>query len=115
MRFKILEETTMPSFSIRLPDELEERLVQEARLENKPRSELVREAIAEYVTHRERERFVGELAAAARALSQDRETRSEVLEIEEDLIEEGLDALLEDERIRGTDSKKRWWKSTTPP
>lgn len=99
----------MPSFSIRLPDELESRLLEEARIENKPRSEVVREAIAEYVTHRERERFLGKLASAARALAKDRETRSEVLEIERDLIDEGLDVLLGSEPIQETDSGNRWW------
>jgi predicted transcriptional regulator len=57
----------MSIISLRLPDELERLLAREAELEQKGRSEIAREAIADYLARRERERFLGEIARAARA------------------------------------------------
>jgi metal-responsive CopG/Arc/MetJ family transcriptional regulator len=57
----------MSIISLRLPEELERLLAREAELEHKGRSEIAREAIAEYLARRERERFLGEIARAARA------------------------------------------------
>lgn len=57
----------MSLISLRLPDELERLLTREADLASRPRSEIAREAIAEYLARRERERFLGEIARAARA------------------------------------------------
>ena len=57
----------MSIISLRLPDELERLLAREAELERKGRSEIAREAIADYLARRERERFPGEIARAARA------------------------------------------------
>jgi predicted transcriptional regulator len=53
--------------SIRLPDDVEARLAREADRLERPQSELARDAIVEYLQRIERERFLGELARAARA------------------------------------------------
>ena len=53
----------MPALSLRLPDELEHRLVEEAHREGVPRSEVARQAISDYLARRERERFMTELVA----------------------------------------------------
>ena len=57
----------MSILSLRLPEELERLLAREAELEHKGRSEIARDAIAEYLARRERARFLGEIARAARA------------------------------------------------
>ena len=55
----------MALVSIRLPDDVEARLAREAARLERPKSELAREAIVE------RERFLGEIARAARARGDD--------------------------------------------
>ena len=49
----------VPTFSIRLPEEIERLLDEEAVRSARNRSDVVREAIAEYVARREREQFKG--------------------------------------------------------
>jgi predicted transcriptional regulator len=61
----------MSLISIRLPDGLEAQLAREAERAQRPRSELVREAIAEYLARQERERFRREIARAAAAPGED--------------------------------------------
>lgn len=48
----------MSNLSIRLPDELEQRLIQEAETTRRKRSEIIREAVDEYLNRRERDRFM---------------------------------------------------------
>lgn len=55
----------MSLISIRLPDTLDAELSREAAHAQRPRSELVREAIAEYLARREKARFLAEIARAA--------------------------------------------------
>jgi predicted transcriptional regulator len=61
----------MPLISIRLPDDVEARLAREADRLERPKSELARDAIVEYLERIERERFLGEIARAARARGDD--------------------------------------------
>ena len=100
----------MATISLRLPDDIEARLAEEARIEGLPRSEVVREAIAEYIARRERERFMEEMVAAARAMSADPESRRETLEIAEDMVDDGLDAIIAEERAAGIDPDEKWWR-----
>ena len=48
----------MATLSIRLSEDLEEKLEQEARLRETNRSEVAREALADYLRRQERERFM---------------------------------------------------------
>jgi predicted DNA-binding protein len=57
----------MPLVSIRLPDDLEARLSREADRLERSKSELARDAIVDYLERLERNRFLGEIARAARA------------------------------------------------
>jgi predicted transcriptional regulator len=57
----------MGALSLRLPDEVEARLDAEARREGVARSEVARAAIVEFLDRRERDRFLAEIARAARA------------------------------------------------
>jgi predicted transcriptional regulator len=61
----------MPIVSIRLPDDVVARLAREAARLERPKSELARDAIVDYLERLERERFVGEIASAARARGDD--------------------------------------------
>jgi len=57
----------VPTVSIRLPDDIEARLAAEAERCNRPKSEVARDAIVDYLRRVERERFLAEIARAARA------------------------------------------------
>jgi predicted transcriptional regulator len=61
----------MPLVSIRLPEDVEARLSREAARLERPKSELARDAIIDYLARLERERFLGEIARAARARGDD--------------------------------------------
>lgn len=74
----------MPALSLRLPDDLDQRLAEEARLEGVPRSDVARNAISDYLARRERERFMGELVAAAGAMVQNPAAVDEARELNEE-------------------------------
>lgn len=57
----------MPLVSIRLPEDVEARLAREAERARRPKSEIAREAIVDYLERSERERFLSEIARAARS------------------------------------------------
>ena len=76
----------MAVISLRLPEDLEAKLEEQARLSNRPRSELAREAIADYLARLERERFLSSLETAARNLASDPRSRREALTIAEQFL-----------------------------
>ena len=57
----------MSTVSIRLPDDIELSLNREAQRTQRAKSEIARDAIAEYLERQERDRFLAEIARAARA------------------------------------------------
>lgn len=57
----------MSLLSIRLPQDVETRLALEAERVRRPKSEIAREAIVDYLERMERERFLAEIARAARS------------------------------------------------
>lgn len=61
----------MPLVSIRLPEEVEARLAREAEREQRPKSEIARDAIVDYLKRIELERFIAEIARAASARDTD--------------------------------------------
>ncbi len=69
----------MSVVSLRLPDEVDERLAREAKLANTARAEIARRAIVEYLDRQERERLVATLVAEARAGYGDTDVRREAL------------------------------------
>ena len=83
----------MPALSLRLPDELESRLDAEARRAGVPRSEVVRAAIEEFLSRRERERFMANFVAEARAAYGDPAFRAEVLGSAAEALETDNEAL----------------------
>ena len=56
----------MSLVSIRLPDEIEVQLAREAARAQRPKSEIARDAIVDYLERAERERFLEDIARAAR-------------------------------------------------
>lgn len=105
----------MPALSLRLPEDLDHRLGEEAHREGLPRSEVARQAISDYLARRERERFMAELVAEARTAYADATVRSEAIEMAEDFLpsdNESLD-IVEGRKPDEPSSEKtgeRWWK-----
>jgi len=105
----------MPALSLRLPEELDRRLGDEARLEELPRSEVVRIAIVDYLERRERERFMAELVGEARTAYSDETIRRTALEMAEEgmaLSNEALD-ISEGRKADVSNSAnptEKWWK-----
>lgn len=99
----------MGNLSTRLPEDMERDLEYETEISGKSRSEVVREAIGEYLTRQERERFMAEMIAAAKALYSDPEAREEDLEIAEEGLDEWLEDIEREERAAGIDPNEKWW------
>jgi hypothetical protein len=57
----------MPILSLRLPDDVDAWLGREAVTAERPKSEIARDAIVEYLRRVERDRFLGAIARAARS------------------------------------------------
>ena len=76
----------MPALSLRLPEDLEHRLEEEARREGVPRSEVARTAISDFLARREKERFMAELVAAAKAMAQTPSAVREARELAEEFL-----------------------------
>ncbi|MDX9839657.1 MAG: CopG family transcriptional regulator [Azoarcus sp.] len=105
----------MPAISLRLPEDIEARLTEEARLEGCARSEVVREAIAEYLARRERERFMAEMVAEARRAYSDPAIRREAQEMAEEAIVTGNEAMdIAEGREPGEpwpeETGEKWWR-----
>ncbi len=105
----------MGAISLRLPEDLERKLAQEAELVGRPRSEVIRDALTQFIAQRERERFMAEMVAAAKALYADPEARAEALQIAEDFLEAENEALdIAEGRRPGEpwpeESGEPWWK-----
>lgn len=79
----------MSIVSIRLPDDIDLSLNREAERTRRPKSEVVRDAIAEYLQKQERERFLAEIARAARARghADSLELAAEALPIDNEALE----------------------------
>ncbi len=93
----------MTTLSIRIPTTLDERLSREARAARVPRSTVVREALTDFVARKERERFMTEFVAAARALAR---SSGDSLSVAEELLPLENEALdLSERSARGTGAK----------
>lgn len=100
----------MTNLSVRLTPEIERGLDQEAALSGKSRSDLVREAVGEYVTRKERERFLSEIAEEMRRGYADANARREAVELDADTSADGVQALIGEEIAAGIDPNEKWWK-----
>ncbi|MBC7963348.1 MAG: ribbon-helix-helix protein, CopG family [Steroidobacteraceae bacterium] len=105
----------MPALSLRLPEDLDHRLDDEARLERLPRSEVVRIAIVDYLARRERERFMAELVAEAHTAYTDESIRRAALEMAEESMATSNEALdiaegCKPDGSRPAKQAEKWWK-----
>jgi len=73
----------MAGFSLRLPDDLESRLDEEARREGVARSEIARAAIVEFLAQKERQRFLAAFVGEARAAYANPKIRKDALALAE--------------------------------
>ncbi len=98
----------MGTLNVRLPDELTRSLEHEAKLSHRPRSELAREAIREYLERLERERYLGAFVAEAKAVYGDRTLRADAHEIAREM------SVAEAEASRPSpaddDAGEDWWR-----
>jgi predicted transcriptional regulator len=74
------------AFSLRLPEDLESRLDEEARREGVARSEIARAAIAEFLAQKERQRYLAAFVAEARAAYADPKIRQDALALAEEAV-----------------------------
>ena len=99
----------MPLVSIRLPDDVESRLNAEAERTQRPKSEIARDAIIDYLRRVERGRFLAEIARAARDRGDDEalETATEALRFDNESL-----AIAEGSAVRQPSAKYRTRKGT---
>jgi len=71
----------MSIISIRLPEDVEQHLAREAQRLQRSKSEIARDAIVEYLRRLERDRFLAEIARAARSRGDD-----EAIELAEEAL-----------------------------
>jgi predicted DNA-binding protein len=76
----------MAGLSLRLPEDLESRLDEEARREGVARSEVARTAIAEFLERKERERYIAAFVVEAQAAYADPKIRKEALGLAEEAL-----------------------------
>lgn len=101
----------MSNLSVRLPDEVESGLEREAEISGKNRSDLVRDAIGEYLTRRDRDRFMDEMVRAAKALYSNPDAVKEAREIQADFdaVDNSIEMIEAEERAAGIDPNEKWW------
>src|SRR6202035_4340160 len=101
----------MSIVSIRLPDDVVLSLNREAERTRRAKSEIARDAIADYLKRQERDRFLAEIARAARAggESEALELTDEALPIDNEALErtEGFTGVSEPRAKYKTSRKKR--------
>jgi predicted transcriptional regulator len=104
----------MAALSIRLSDDLEQKLSREASLSGQPRSQLIREALETLLATRQRQRSEAALTAAARALAQDPAASQEALAIAADFLPAENEALarVEASEVEASEigDKQNWWR-----
>lgn len=95
--------------SLRLPDELEAQLTREAEAEGRPKSEIARRALAEWLTAQEKKRFMDQMVAEAKAMYSTPTHPAETREVAEEGLDDWLDSIERDERVAGTNPEEKWW------
>jgi predicted transcriptional regulator len=98
----------MSIVSIRLPDDVVLSLNREAQRTQRAKSEIARDAIADYLKRLERDRFLAEIARAARASS-----ASDALELADEALPLDNEVLEQSERAVGVSESRA--KYTAPP
>lgn len=97
----------MGTLNVRLPDELTRTLEREAKLSHRPRSELAREAIREYLERLERERYLAAFVAEAQAVYGDETLRADAQAIAREMSAAEVDA---SRPSPADDEGEGWWR-----
>jgi predicted transcriptional regulator len=97
----------MAIVSIRLPDDVVLSLNREAERTRRAKSEIARDAIAEYLKRQERDRFLAEIARAARAGGE-----LEALELADEALPLDNEALERSERFIGVNEPRAKYKTS---
>lgn len=100
----------MSHLSVRLPEGIEQRLDREAERTGRNRSDLVREAVGQYLTQKERDRMIEEMKEAARVLSSDPDAVRASRELAEEGLEDWIESIEREERAAGADPYEKWWE-----
>jgi predicted transcriptional regulator len=105
----------MTTLNIRLTEQIEQRLSEEAERENKTRSEIARDALNWYLLEIEKKRFMDQLLEEARTAYSNESIRQEAQAIAEEFLPIENEILENVEsRISGdlpqTESSGKWWK-----
>ena len=104
----------MGAVSLRLPDNLEQQLSEEARLSGQPRSQLMREALETLLYQRREGRAQAALRLAAEALASDAGACAEVREMAADFLMAENEALAGAEapanETTTTITTEPWWR-----
>ena len=99
----------MTAISLRLPDNIEANLKAEALLVGKTPSEIARLAISEYLARREKERFMTQMVAEIQTAYANPAIANDAQALADDLVDEGLNALIAAELEAGIDPDEKWW------
>ena len=105
----------MGTLTLRLPDDLDNRLSEFAKAEDKSRSELARAALEKFLRYSEHERLMAHLVEEARAGYANEDIRLEAMKIAEEFLplENAALDIAEGRKPGKPRSKKRsekWWK-----
>lgn len=105
----------MTMLNIRLTDQIEQQLSEEARRENRTRSEIARDALTWYLTEIEKKRFMDQLLEEAREAYANGNIRQEAREIAEEFLpleNEMLDIAedLKSGKLQHEAPGEKWWK-----
>ena len=105
----------MSMLNIRLTDQIEQQLSEEARRENRTRSEIARDALTWYLTEIEKKRFMDQLLEEAREAYANENIRQEAREIAEEFLpveNEVLDIAedLKSGKLQHEAPGEKWWK-----
>lgn len=99
----------MGAVSLRLPDDLEQQLAEEARFSGQPRSRLIREALETLLSQRREARAAAALRMAAQALASDAGACEEVQELAAEFLMAENEALARAEAPLSATSADLWW------
>ena len=101
----------MGTLTLRLPDNLDARLSELAKLEDTSRSELARTALEKFLREVERDQLLAGMVEAARFLVTDPEARAESVAIAEEFLPLDNEALdISEGRKPGDPKPEKWWK-----
>jgi len=102
----------MTNISVRLPPEIERGLEEESRLSARKRSDLVREAVGEHLTQRQRQRLIDEYAEEMRRAYADPEYAKEMRRIQQDFdeVDNSIEMIEAEEFAAGIDADEKRWE-----